>query len=29
MRWHKEKRLHEDGVLRHPVDSEVWKDFDD
>ena len=28
MRWHKEKRLHEDGVLRHPADSEVWKDFD-
>ena len=28
MRWHKEKRLHEDGVLRHSTDSEVWKDFD-
>ncbi|KAL6323438.1 hypothetical protein AAG906_039008 [Vitis piasezkii] len=28
MRWHKEKRFHEDGVLRHPADSEVWKDFD-
>ena len=28
MRWHKEKRLHEDGVLRHPADSKVWKDFD-
>ena len=27
MRWYKEKRLHEDGVLRHPGDSEVWKDF--
>ncbi|KAL6327397.1 hypothetical protein AAG906_019710 [Vitis piasezkii] len=23
-----EKRFHEDGVLRHPEDSEVWKDFD-
>ena len=28
MRWHKEKRLHEDGVLRHPADSKVRKDFD-
>ena len=28
MRWHKEKRLHEDGVLRHLTDSKVWKDFD-
>ena len=28
MRWHKEKRLNEDWVLRHPADSEVWKDFD-
>ena len=28
MRWHKEKRINEDGVLRHPADSEVWKDMD-
>ncbi|XXG62332.1 hypothetical protein AAC387_Pa05g0709 [Persea americana] len=27
MRWHKEKRV-DDGVLRHPVDGEPWKDFD-
>lgn len=24
----KGKKWHEDGVLRHPTDSEVWKDFD-
>ena len=24
----RKKRLHEDGVLRHPADSEVCKDFD-
>ncbi|KAH7844180.1 hypothetical protein Vadar_025211 [Vaccinium darrowii] len=27
MRWHKEKRV-DDGVLRHPIDGEAWKDFD-
>ncbi|XP_028072583.1 uncharacterized protein LOC114274804 [Camellia sinensis] len=27
MRWHKEKRV-DDGILRHPVDGEAWKDFD-
>ncbi|XP_028072683.1 uncharacterized protein LOC114274904 [Camellia sinensis] len=27
MRWHKDKRM-DDGVLRHPADSEAWKDFD-
>ncbi|XP_062080309.1 uncharacterized protein LOC133785063 [Humulus lupulus] len=28
MRWHKEERVDTEGVLRHPVDAEVWKDFD-
>ena len=28
MRWHKEKRISEEGVLRHPVDSKAWKDMD-
>ncbi|XP_060213848.1 uncharacterized protein LOC132641015 [Lycium barbarum] len=28
MRWHKNKRV-EDGVLRHPADSLVWKTFDE
>ncbi|KAL5714361.1 hypothetical protein ACHQM5_016334 [Ranunculus cassubicifolius] len=28
MRWHKEKRVFEKGVLRHPADSEEWQDFD-
>ena len=28
MRWHKEKRINEDGVLRHPADSEARKDMD-
>ncbi|XP_074560566.1 uncharacterized protein LOC141816719 [Curcuma longa] len=28
MRWHKEKRVETDGVLRHPADSESWKEFD-
>ena len=28
MRWHKEKILHKDRVVRHPADSEEWKDFD-
>ena len=27
MRWHAEKR-HDDGILRHPADSDAWKDFD-
>ncbi|XP_062114583.1 uncharacterized protein LOC133825688 [Humulus lupulus] len=28
MRWHKEERVDIEGVLRHPADAEVWKDFD-
>ncbi|XP_038708541.1 uncharacterized protein LOC120003590 [Tripterygium wilfordii] len=28
MRWHKDVRVPEEGMLRHPADSEVWKDFD-
>ena len=28
MRWHYDKRLIIDGVLRHPADREAWKDFD-
>lgn len=28
MRWHKNKQV-SDGVLRHPVDSLVWKTFDE
>ena len=28
MRWHKEKRVEQEGVLRHPFDSESWKHFD-
>ncbi|KAM6547332.1 hypothetical protein CsatB_019008 [Cannabis sativa] len=28
MRWHKEKRVDTEGVLRHPADAEAWKDFD-
>lgn len=28
MRWHKEKRCDIPGELRHPADSEAWKDFD-
>src|SRR3954467_12050955 len=27
MRWHAEER-HDDGILRHPADSDAWKDFD-
>ena len=27
MRWHSDKRV-DDGILRHPADSEEWKDFD-
>nr|XP_048330607.1 uncharacterized protein LOC125422586 [Ziziphus jujuba var. spinosa] len=29
MRWHKEKRLNTNGVLRHPTDGEAWKHFDE
>ncbi|KAK9070391.1 hypothetical protein SSX86_010793 [Deinandra increscens subsp. villosa] len=29
MRWHKEVRRDEDGVLRHPADGRAWKHFDD
>ncbi|XP_062102062.1 uncharacterized protein LOC133810687 [Humulus lupulus] len=28
MRWHKEEHVDKKGVLRHPADAEVWKDFD-
>ena len=28
IRWHKDKRINEDNVLRHPADSDAWKDFD-
>ncbi|XP_060961811.1 uncharacterized protein LOC133032017 [Cannabis sativa] len=28
MRWHYSQRPKEDGVLRHPVDAEEWKQFD-
>ncbi|XP_060974565.1 uncharacterized protein LOC133039673 [Cannabis sativa] len=28
MRWHKEKRVNTEGVLRHPADGEAWKEFD-
>ncbi|XP_060194586.1 uncharacterized protein LOC132623787 isoform X2 [Lycium barbarum] len=28
LRWHKEKHLDEANVLRHPADSEAWKEFD-
>ncbi|KAI9170322.1 hypothetical protein LWI28_026121 [Acer negundo] len=28
MRWHKEKRVEQEGVLRHPIDSNSWKQFD-
>ena len=27
MRWHAEERQ-DDGILRHPTDSNAWKDFD-
>src|SRR3954468_8591328 len=27
MRWHAEER-NDDGILRHPADSDAWKDFD-
>ncbi|KAF7150380.1 hypothetical protein RHSIM_Rhsim02G0158700 [Rhododendron simsii] len=28
MTWHKDKRVEEEGVMRHPADSLTWKDFD-
>lgn len=28
MRWHKEKRVVEEGIARHPADSRAWKHFD-
>ena len=28
MRWHKDKRVETEGILRHPADSKDWKDFD-
>ena len=28
MRWHKEGRVVEPGVLRHPADGEAWQNFD-
>ena len=28
MRWHKEKRINDEGVLRHPADYEIWKNMD-
>ncbi|KAI3443855.1 hypothetical protein Pfo_000520 [Paulownia fortunei] len=28
MRWHAEKRVETDRVLRHPVDTKAWKEFD-
>ena len=27
MRWYKDKRV-DDGIMRHPADSEEWKEFD-
>ena len=28
MKWHYDKQLAVDGVLRHLADGEEWKDFD-
>ncbi|XP_028055573.1 uncharacterized protein LOC114259747 [Camellia sinensis] len=28
MRWHKDKHVEEKNLMRHPADSEAWKDFD-
>ncbi|CAN6541822.1 unnamed protein product [Malus baccata var. baccata] len=28
MNWHKERRVNEEGVLRHLPDSDEWKEFD-
>ena len=27
MRWYIDKRV-DDGIIRHPADSEEWKEFD-
>jgi hypothetical protein len=27
-KWHKEKRVAQSGILRHPADGEAWKHFD-
>ena len=27
-KWHKEKRVETENVLRHPTDGETWKHFD-
>jgi hypothetical protein len=27
-RWHKEKRVQEANVMRHPADCDAWKYFD-
>ena len=28
MRWHKDKHVEIYGILRHPIDSEGWLDFE-
>ncbi|KAM6572621.1 hypothetical protein CsatA_016701 [Cannabis sativa] len=28
MRWHKEKHVNVEGEMKHPADTEQWKDFD-
>ena len=28
MRWHYNKRVDDENILRHPADSKVWKEFD-
>ncbi|GJV67162.1 hypothetical protein Tco_1482671 [Tanacetum coccineum] len=28
MRWHKEKRVRDDNIARHPADTEAWKHLD-
>lgn len=28
MRWHKDKRVNEANILRHPTNGEAWKEFD-
>ena len=28
MRWHKDKRVETDDVLKHPADAKRWKHFD-
>ncbi|GKF43540.1 hypothetical protein Tco_0130092, partial [Tanacetum coccineum] len=28
MRWHKEKRVNDENIVRHPADSEAWKHLD-